>query len=338
MPTIRSAIWPSRALRGLGRPPEPVGEATFRDPEDPAHNAHLPLSSMVLGYQRKRSISGCEKMASAFFSLSRAFRRISFSRRKRRTSSASGWRFPLPTKALSPCSAASVHQRESVLIPIPRSSAICLWDFPPGGHQEDRFLLKRLLVCLSRCHCFLASRDLSLLLLLRLPNRGNYIRGCRVCFRQAHGERAEFRKRLERKLAILGIAHESSKNDATHGPAEGVQTFFQFSTPLSGHFSVFLSGLLGSQKGIWRTEHPLLYSVAWHWLFIRFTSAVQTLNRGSMLRWNRPERRSAEKGLICQQQMLAPADACCCEAQKSMLPLLSRRKPIRIHAQTYKYQ
>src|SRR6185312_16317929 len=56
--------------------------------------------------------------------------RISFSRRKRRTSSASGWRFPLPTKARSPFSAASAHQRLSVLIPIPRSSAICLWDFP----------------------------------------------------------------------------------------------------------------------------------------------------------------------------------------------------------------
>src|SRR5262249_3243506 len=53
-----------------------------------------------------------------------------FSRRKRRISSASGWRFPLPTKAFSPCSAASAHQRESVLIPIPRSSAICLWGFP----------------------------------------------------------------------------------------------------------------------------------------------------------------------------------------------------------------
>jgi hypothetical protein len=64
--------------------------------------------------------------------------------------------------------------RLSVFNPIPRSSAICLCDFPLGGHQACRLLLERLVMCLSRCHGFLTSRDLSLLILLRRPNRDNY--------------------------------------------------------------------------------------------------------------------------------------------------------------------
>ena len=139
-----------------GRPFEPVGEAAFRDIQHLAQDAHFPLPSVMLD-EAITIFYGCEKMASAFFRRSRSWRRRAFSLRKRRISCASGWRFPLPTKALSPLSAASVHQRAERPQSDPQGVCSLPLRFSTGLHQAHRFLLQRLVMGVSRCHGFLTS-------------------------------------------------------------------------------------------------------------------------------------------------------------------------------------
>src|ERR1051326_2617474 len=72
-----------------GRTLAPGVEAANRDPQDPAHDADLPLPQGGLD-KAETVFYGCEKMATAFFKISRSWRNISFSRRNRRTSASSG--------------------------------------------------------------------------------------------------------------------------------------------------------------------------------------------------------------------------------------------------------
>src|SRR5258708_2153806 len=120
------AIFP---LPGALRAFSPGVEAPCRHPQHAAHNPHFKVLAVVLD-KEKTFFYGREKMASAFFNISRSWRKISFSRCKRRSSSSSGCWFPLPTNARSPFVAISVHQRLNVLMATPRSSATCLCDFP----------------------------------------------------------------------------------------------------------------------------------------------------------------------------------------------------------------
>lgn len=74
-------------------------------------------------------------MPIAFVKTSRSCRKRSFSRCKRRFSSSSGGRCPLPGKASFPCSAKRRHQWLSVLSGIPKSRTIWDCDFPLVCHR-----------------------------------------------------------------------------------------------------------------------------------------------------------------------------------------------------------
>ena len=80
------------------RPVAPVVIAATRHRKSMAHLLNTPESA-VLVYEFEYLFGSSEKMATAFFRMSRSCRRRSFSRLRRRSSSSSGLRWPLPGNA-----------------------------------------------------------------------------------------------------------------------------------------------------------------------------------------------------------------------------------------------
>src|SRR5262249_6541051 len=114
---------------GTGLAVEPVVVATDTDLHDPAHRAHR-IEPGMFGHERIAQLWAREKMARAFFKMSRSCRVTSSSRFKRRIASSPATGFPLPGKAFSPVFANSLHQWCSVLSAMPRSRATWACDFP----------------------------------------------------------------------------------------------------------------------------------------------------------------------------------------------------------------
>ena len=98
-------------------------------------------------------------------------------------------------------------------------------------------------------------------------------------------EKAAFRKRYERKLALLGSARKSSKNNATHGLAEGMQAFFSvFDAPFRARFS-FPFRSTGQPKRYMESRETSVHVVpevsesrASSFVFSRLTSAIQSVD------------------------------------------------------------
>jgi hypothetical protein len=130
MSTIRSAIWPSSCSEASGRPLEPVVEAAFRDAQHPAHASHFPLP-LVMFDKAKTVDLRMREDGQRFFLICRepsAEHHFPCANSASPPLLVEGFRSPQ-----RPClhSRLLLHDpRESVLNPPPRSSAICLCDFP----------------------------------------------------------------------------------------------------------------------------------------------------------------------------------------------------------------
>src|SRR5210317_42032 len=97
---------------------QPSVISTARHLKDSAHLQYTP-NRAVLAYEPEYRCGSVEKMATAFFKISRSRRSRSFSRLSRRISSSSGFKRPLPTNACAPESLSSRFQRERTPWPIP---------------------------------------------------------------------------------------------------------------------------------------------------------------------------------------------------------------------------
>src|SRR5210317_271403 len=97
---------------------QPSVISTARHLKDSAHLQYTP-NRAVLAYEPEYRCGSVEKMATAFFKISRSRRSRSFSRLSRRISSSSGFKRPLPTNACAPEYFSSRFQRERTPWPIP---------------------------------------------------------------------------------------------------------------------------------------------------------------------------------------------------------------------------
>ena len=103
-------------------------EATARHLQDPAHLLNTPLSAVLIDEAVARHYRPSEKMASAFFNISRSRRSRPFSRCRSHTWGSLAGRWPVPGNASSPCSRKCRFQREIIPLPIPkRCSTSVAW-------------------------------------------------------------------------------------------------------------------------------------------------------------------------------------------------------------------
>lgn len=121
-----------------------------------------------------------------------------------------------------------------------------------------------------------------------------------------------FKKGPDRKLAILAIAYESSKNDTTHGLEKSVQAVF------SGLGAPFRALFWFPFRSTWR---PKRYreNRASSFIFSRLASALQSLyisrsDAGQRAYATvRPTRwRSTRRGALVQQHVSIGTNICCC--------------------------
>jgi hypothetical protein len=82
-----------------------------------------------------------EKMTNAFFKMSRSWRRMSFSRCTRLSSSSAGLSLPLPGKGCSESSDSLFRQRDMAPLPIPRSRSTEAADRPSAVTRRTASLL-----------------------------------------------------------------------------------------------------------------------------------------------------------------------------------------------------
>ena len=97
---------------------QPTVISTARHLKDSAHLQNTP-NTAVLDYEPEYRCGSVEKMATAFFKMSRSRRSRWFSCFRRRSCSSSGFKWPLPGKACAPSSSSWRFQRERTPWPMP---------------------------------------------------------------------------------------------------------------------------------------------------------------------------------------------------------------------------